>query len=78
MHQPATAAHNGRRASEHPSDGELRHELARAYADLGGAAFALAELGGVCDQRLRSRIEQIRELQERKSRAIRSRRLSLT
>lgn len=41
---------------------QLRHELDLAFADLGGATFALTHHGGLSDPRLAPRVHRIHEL----------------
>ena len=41
---------------------QLRHELNLAFADLGGAAFALAHHGALNDKRLAPHVQRIHEL----------------
>lgn len=41
---------------------QLRHEVNLAFADLGGAAFALAYLGALNDKRLVPRVQRIHQL----------------
>jgi hypothetical protein len=46
----------------HLHEAQLRHELVLAYADLGGATFALAHHGAPIDPRLDPRVQRIRDL----------------
>jgi hypothetical protein len=59
-----TPRHTGRPADTHTTDTEtqLRHELNLAFADLGGAAFALAHHGALNDKRLAPRVQRIHQL----------------
>jgi hypothetical protein len=41
---------------------QLQHELAFAFADLGGATFALAYHGALTDDRLAPRVRRVRDL----------------
>jgi hypothetical protein len=43
-------------------EAQLRHELVLAYADLGGATFALARHGALIDPRLAPRVRRICDL----------------
>lgn len=45
-----------------PAGQAIEHELARAYHDLGAAAFALAHHGALRDPRLATRVRRIYEL----------------
>jgi hypothetical protein len=45
-----------------PTDVPRTHELALAFADLGGATFALAQQGALNDQRLVPRVQHIHDL----------------
>jgi hypothetical protein len=49
-------------APESSSDTNVRHELALAFTDLGGATFALARAGALNDERLAPRIQLIHDL----------------
>jgi hypothetical protein len=44
------------------ADTQLRHELNLAFADLGGAAFALAHHGALNDKRLAPHLQRIHQL----------------
>jgi len=59
-----TPRHTGRPGDTPSTDTEtqLRHELDLAFADLGGAAFALAHHGALNDERLAPRVQRIHQL----------------
>jgi hypothetical protein len=44
------------------AEAQLNHELNRAFADLGGAAFALAHHGALNDNRLAAHVQRIHQL----------------
>ena len=50
-------------STDHES--QLRHELDLAFADLGGAVFALAHHGALNDKRLAPRVQRIHQLYSR-------------
>ena len=52
-------------APDSSSETPLRHELALALTDLGGATFVLAHHGALTDNRLESRVRRIHDLYER-------------
>lgn len=60
----ASRRHTARWADTQASDADtqLRHELNLAFADLGGAAFALAHHGALNDKRLAAHVQRIDEL----------------
>jgi hypothetical protein len=49
-------------APEGLKDTHVRHELALAFTDLGGATFALAHQGALNDERLAPRVQRIHDL----------------
>jgi len=49
-------------AADNRLEAQLKHELALAYTDLGGATFALAHHGALNDRRLAPRVQRIYEL----------------
>ncbi|WP_249011803.1 hypothetical protein [Conexibacter sp. DBS9H8] len=51
------------RARESVRETQLRHDLTRAYGELGRATFALLEHGGLEHEGLRPGVEHIRELE---------------
>jgi hypothetical protein len=50
---------------ESPERTQVKHELALALTDLGGATFVLAHHGALTDNRLESRVRRIHDLYER-------------
>jgi hypothetical protein len=60
----ASGPHTARQADTRRTDVDtkLRHELNLAFADLGGAAFALAHHGALNDKRLAPQLQRLHQL----------------